>query len=55
MKRNHKCTCKIDTEHVNLPNSSRVIGGKRLSLKALVKAYSLKPETKENKNEKKMH
>lgn len=38
-------TCKIDTETVNLENSSRPIGGKRLSLNELVSAYSRKPKT----------
>lgn len=36
-------TCKIDTETVNFANSSRPIGGKRLSLNELVRAYSFRP------------
>lgn len=41
-------TCRIDTDTVNFENSSRPIGGKRLSLNALVKAYSLRPGWKNN-------
>lgn len=45
-----KITCKIDTDTVNLANSSRLIGGKRLSLNELVKAYSLRPTQKKTQN-----
>ncbi len=37
-------TCKIETETVNFGSSSRVMGSKRVSFNALVKAYSFNPE-----------
>lgn len=48
-------TCKMETETVKRGSSSREMGSKRESFKALVSAYSFKPECKFNSEKVPMH